>query len=126
MRAALFDFDGTLVDTTDLIYQSMRHAAGEVLGREVSREVLMANVGQPLPRQMELLSAEHAGALLDSYRLHNEANHDATANTSPTADAAANFTAGSGLWSCMGRLSGAVLQGVVHHLLGLADLYAPR
>jgi pyrophosphatase PpaX len=77
LRAALFDFDGTLVDTTDLIYQSMRHAAGEVLGREISREVLMANVGQPLPRQMELLSAEHAEALLDSYRLHNEENHDA-------------------------------------------------
>ena len=77
LRAALFDFDGTLVDTTDLIYQSMRHASGEVLGREISREVLMANVGQPLPRQMELLSAEHAGALLDSYRLHNEENHDA-------------------------------------------------
>jgi pyrophosphatase PpaX len=77
VKAALFDFDGTLVDTTDLIYQSMRHAAGEVLGREVSREVLMANVGQPLPRQMELLSTEHAEALLNSYRLHNEENHDA-------------------------------------------------
>ena len=77
MKAALFDFDGTLVDTTDLIYQSMRHAAGEVLGREVSRKVLMANVGQPLPRQMKLLSAEHAEALLNSYRLHNEENHDA-------------------------------------------------
>ena len=76
LRAVLFDFDGTLVDTTDLIYQSMRHASGEVLGREISREVLMANVGQPLPRQMELLSAEHAEALLDSYRLHNEENHD--------------------------------------------------
>jgi pyrophosphatase PpaX len=65
------------VDTTDLIYRSMRHASGEVLGREISREILMANVGQPLPRQMELLSAEHAEALLDSYRLHNEENHDA-------------------------------------------------
>lgn len=77
LKAALFDFDGTLVDTTELIYQSMRHAAGEVLGREFSREVLMANVGQPLPRQMELLDAEHAEALLDSYRLHNEEHHDA-------------------------------------------------
>jgi len=83
LRATLFDFDGTLVDTTDLIYQSMRHAAGEVLGREISREVLMANVGQPLPRQMELLSAEYAEALLDSYRLHNEENHDALIKESP-------------------------------------------
>jgi pyrophosphatase PpaX len=83
LGAALFDFDGTLVDTTDLIYQSMRHATGEVLGREISRDVLMANVGQPLPRQMELLSAEHAGALLDSYRLHNEENHDALIKAFP-------------------------------------------
>jgi pyrophosphatase PpaX len=77
LRAALFDFDGTLVDTTELIYQSMRHAAGEVLGREIPRETLMANVGQPLPRQMELLDAERAEALLESYRLHNEEHHDA-------------------------------------------------
>ena len=77
LRAALFDFDGTLVDTTELIYQSMRHAAGEVLGREdLPREILLANVGQPLPRQMELLDAERAEALLESYRLHNNEHHD--------------------------------------------------
>src|SRR3712207_8352018 len=66
----------------------MRHAAGQVLGREVAREILMANVGQPLPRQMELLSAEHAEALLDSYRLHNEENHDALINELPGAEEA--------------------------------------
>ncbi len=76
LRAALFDFDGTLVDTTELIYQSMRHATGEVLGREIPRETLMANVGQPLLRQMELIDAERAEALLESYRLHNEEHHD--------------------------------------------------
>ncbi len=77
LRAALFDFDGTLVDTTELIYQSMRHATGEVLGREIPREILLANVGQPLPRQMELIDAERAEALLESYRLHNQEHHDA-------------------------------------------------
>jgi pyrophosphatase PpaX len=77
LKAALFDFDGTLVDTTELIYQSMRHAAGEVLGRDLPREILLANVGQPLPRQMELIDAERAEALLESYRLHNEEHHDA-------------------------------------------------
>jgi pyrophosphatase PpaX len=76
LRAALFDFDGTLVDTTELIYQSMRHAAGEVLGREIPRETLMANVGQPLPRQMELIDAARVEALLESYELHNEEHHD--------------------------------------------------
>ncbi len=77
LEAALFDFDGTLVDTTELIYQSMRHATGEILGREIPRETLLANVGQPLPRQMEIIDAERAEALLESYRLHNHEHHDA-------------------------------------------------
>ena len=74
-EALLLDFDGTVVDTTELIYQSMRYATREVLGRELSRETLMANVGQPLPRQMELLDPERAGELLETYTLYNEENH---------------------------------------------------
>ena len=78
LSAALFDFDGTLVDTTELIHQSLRHATGEVLGRDdIPRETLLAHVGQPLPRQMELIDAEKAELLLESYRRYNEENHDA-------------------------------------------------
>jgi pyrophosphatase PpaX len=78
LKAALFDFDGTLVDTTEMIYQGMRHAASTVLGRDdVPRETLLANVGQPLPRQMELIDAEKAELLLEAYRHHHEENHDA-------------------------------------------------
>ena len=77
LAAALFDFDGTLVDTTEMIHQSMRHAASSVLGRDdVPREVLLANVGQPLPRQMELIDAEKAELLLEAYRRHHEEHHD--------------------------------------------------
>jgi pyrophosphatase PpaX len=76
LKAVLFDFDGTIVDTTELIHQSMRRATGEILGRTPSREVLLANVGQPLPRQMELLDPERAEELLESYRLHNEELHE--------------------------------------------------
>jgi pyrophosphatase PpaX len=76
--AALFDFDGTLVDTTEMIHQSMRHAASSVLGRDdIPRETLLAHVGQPLPRQMELLDAEKAELLLEAYRNHHEEHHDA-------------------------------------------------
>jgi pyrophosphatase PpaX len=76
-EAVLFDFDGTLVDTTEMIHQSMRHATSSVLGREdISRETLLANVGQPLPRQMELLDAGKAELLLEAYRSHHEEHHD--------------------------------------------------
>ena len=76
--AALFDFDGTLVDTTEMIHQSMRHATSSVLGRDdIPRETLLANVGQPLPRQMELIDAEKVESLLEAYRSHHEEHHDA-------------------------------------------------
>ena len=78
LSAALFDFDGTLVDTTEMIYQSMRHATTSVLGRDdFTREQLLANVGQPLPRQMQLMDAEKAELLLEAYRAHHETHHDA-------------------------------------------------
>lgn len=79
IEAVLFDFDGTIVDTTELIYESMRLATGEVLGRDLARETLMANVGQPLPRQMELLAdgrPEKTEKLLEVYLHHNEELHE--------------------------------------------------
>ena len=89
LAAALFDFDGTLVDTTEMIFQSMRHATSSVLGRDdLSREELLANVGQPLPRQMELLDAEKAELLLEAYRAPHEEHHDALIAEFPGVDEA--------------------------------------
>lgn len=97
LRAVLFDFDGTLVDTTELIYQSLRHAAREVLGHEPPRETLMANVGQPLPVQMAVLARNEgdgasdrdrlAGQLLETYRLHNDEHHEALIKEFPGVEA---------------------------------------
>jgi pyrophosphatase PpaX len=75
-KGFIFDLDGTLVDTTNLIRQSFRHASREVLGEQLPDEVLMANVGQPLDKQMELLDKERAQQLYDVYREFNHARHD--------------------------------------------------
>ena len=97
LSAALFDFDGTLVDTTEMIHQGMRHAASTVLGREdIPRETLLANVGQPLPRQMELIDAEHAELLLEAYRQHHEENHDALIREFPGIEASLSRLRSSG------------------------------
>ncbi|HEV2745390.1 MAG TPA: HAD-IA family hydrolase [Rubrobacter sp.] len=89
LAVALFDFDGTLVDTTEMIFQSMRHATSSVLGHDdYSREELLANVGQPLPRQMEILDAEKAELLLEAYRAHHEEHHDALIAEFPGVDEA--------------------------------------
>jgi pyrophosphatase PpaX len=72
----IFDLDGTVVDTVELIRASFRHASEAVLGRALPDEVLLANVGQPLMRQMVLLSPDHAQELYDAYRAHNHRVHD--------------------------------------------------
>ncbi len=87
LEAVLLDFDGTIVDTTELIHQSMRHATSEVLGQDLSREELLANVGQPLPHQMELLDPYRAQDLLKSYLLHNEEHHGTFIKEFPGVDA---------------------------------------
>ena len=75
-KAFIFDLDGTLIDTTNLIRQSFRHASREVLGEQLPDEVLMANVGQPLDKQMKMLDRDHARELYDIYREFNHARHD--------------------------------------------------
>lgn len=88
LTTVLFDFDGTLVDTTELIHQSMRHATSTVLGREFSREALLAGVGRPLPDQMKTFDPARADELLEVYSAHNEAHHDDLIRQFPGVEAA--------------------------------------
>jgi len=75
-RAVVFDLDGTVVDSVELIIVSFQHAIREVLGREISREDAVAWVGRPLKEQMELFSPEHADDLVEVYREFNHREHD--------------------------------------------------
>ena len=72
----LFDLDGTVVNTVELIRESHRYAVQTVLGREFSDERLVANVGKPLLEQMEAFSPGNAAEL---YRVYREWNHAHTA-----------------------------------------------
>jgi pyrophosphatase PpaX len=73
----LFDLDGTLIDSGPIIVASMKHAAREVLGREVEEEILTAAIGGPgLVAQMEALDPERVHDLVDAYRAHNEPLHE--------------------------------------------------
>lgn len=74
---ALFDLDGTVVDSAGIILASMRHATRQVLGREIPDGALMAAVGGPgLEAQMlELGGEERVDELVRVYRSHNEPLH---------------------------------------------------
>ena len=72
----VFDLDGTIVDTVELIVESFRYATRTVLGAVLPDEVITAGVGQPLMTQMRTLSSEHAQELYDVYREYNHRRHD--------------------------------------------------
>jgi pyrophosphatase PpaX len=75
-RTILFDLDGTLIDSIELILASHRHATLEVLGVSPSDEVLRLGIGVPLLTQMRTLDATRADQLVTSYRAFNHRMHD--------------------------------------------------
>jgi len=81
----LFDLDGTLVDTTDLILRSFRHAFDRHLpGQLPAREDIVATFGTSLPGVLTEMAAaggheapEQMGAeLLTTYREFQHLHHD--------------------------------------------------
>jgi pyrophosphatase PpaX len=83
--AVLFDLDGTLVDTTDLILQSFLHTFEVHLpGRAPTRADLIATFGRSLPATLEEFAALSdtvdaralADAMLATYRDHQRVHHD--------------------------------------------------
>lgn len=73
----LFDLDGTLVDSGEIILSSFRHATKTVLAREIPDEVLAAAVGgSNIYDQMRAFDEERADELVRVYREHNEPLHD--------------------------------------------------
>jgi phosphoserine phosphatase len=86
-RAILFDLDGTLIDTTDLIMRCFHHSWRTVCGLEHTREAILTTFGIPLREAMKRLLTQTNGlepadieALVDrlllEYRTFNVANHD--------------------------------------------------
>ncbi len=78
ISTVLFDADGTLIDTHDIILASMRHIINDVYGLSHTDEELMAGVGTPLFDQMLNFSGDEntAEELMRRYREHNDAIHD--------------------------------------------------
>lgn len=76
--AILFDFDGTIVDSYDLILECFHCTVREVLGVDYADEVLMCKVGQPLVVQMEDFTRDTAlrDELCRVYRTYNARIHD--------------------------------------------------
>lgn len=71
---AVFDLDGTLADTVNLIVESYQHAFRTVLGREEDPAVIRSWIGRPLIQAFQEHSAEAADELYATYLRWNADN----------------------------------------------------
>lgn len=74
----LFDCDGTLIDTYDIILKAMRYTVNGVLEQDRSDEELMRGVGTPLEDQMRVFLNDESRVdeIVATYRAYNDSIHD--------------------------------------------------
>lgn len=86
---ALFDFDGTLVDTTQLVVDSFRHTLNGYFGREVRPEEVYPCFGMPLREAMAcLVPPDRVDEFVQVYRQYNSDNFEAKITLCPGVHAA--------------------------------------
>ena len=77
-KAYLFDLDGTLIDSVELILKSYRHTIETHLGKVPPDELWLAGMGTPLRKQLGEFSddPEVVEAMIVTYREFNNEHHD--------------------------------------------------
>lgn len=97
VKAVLFDLDGTLIDTNDLIIQSFKHVFKHQLNIEVADEEIISTFGEPLVSAMEKFDKENAKNLCGEYIKYNEKVHDQYAKCIDGAEDALRLLKGMGI-----------------------------
>jgi pyrophosphatase PpaX len=82
--AVLFDLDGTILDTNELIIRSFLHALRGVVPPEFGREHIIPHMGKPLEEQLRYFSGrDEVDDLHTAYREYNWREHDALVTAFP-------------------------------------------
>lgn len=77
IECVLFDLDGTIVNTNELIISSFMHALKENNLPALTREEIIPHMGTTLQQQMSAFSGLQDTSVLElSYRSYNYAHHD--------------------------------------------------
>ncbi|MZQ97533.1 MAG: HAD-IA family hydrolase [Acidaminobacter sp.] len=76
IKAVIFDLDGTLIDTNDLILDTFQHVIKECLGRVPTVDELHQVYGKTLDEQMGFFSMERSQELVASYKAYYRTHMD--------------------------------------------------
>lgn len=69
IRYALFDFDGTLVDSNEAVISTLNATAVKHRGTPFTKEELNEILGKPIEDQVRLLSEDHVETLSEFYKI---------------------------------------------------------
>lgn len=76
IEAILFDLDGTLINSNDLILKSFRETFKSLLNLDLRDEEISINFGRPLQEIFKDYDEDRVGELIDFYRSVNLKLHD--------------------------------------------------
>ncbi|MGG2112776.1 pyrophosphatase PpaX [Lysinibacillus pakistanensis] len=76
IKALLFDFDGTLLNTNDLIIQTFMHVLNERFPGQYSPKDCLKFLGPSLKQTMSDIAPGEEDAMIAKYRKYNELHHD--------------------------------------------------
>lgn len=85
IRAVLFDLDGTLINTNELIIKSFKHTYKSELNLEVEELEIYSHFGEPLFKTLSYYGEENVDRLLNTYREYNSKMHDGLVSGFPMA-----------------------------------------
>ncbi|MBD1372228.1 pyrophosphatase PpaX [Hazenella sp. IB182357] len=74
--AVLFDLDGTLIDTNELILASFMHTLQEYCPGKFCEADVIPHLGEPLQDQMKRFDPNQVEQMVHTYRVFNRAWHD--------------------------------------------------
>lgn len=72
----LFDLDGTLIDTNELIISSFIHTLNHYYPDQYKREDVLPFMGPPLADTFMKIDSERVDEMIERYRKYNLENHD--------------------------------------------------
>ncbi|HEU5141448.1 MAG TPA: pyrophosphatase PpaX [Bacillales bacterium] len=76
INTVLFDLDGTLINTNELIIASFSHTLEQYFPGQYAREDIVEFIGEPLTESFQRIDPQRVDELVDVYRRHNIENHD--------------------------------------------------
>lgn len=76
IKYVLFDLDGTLINTNDIIIKCLRDVSIEYANKDLSKEELDVILGKPLRDQVSLIFNENIDEMMEHYRVNYRTHVD--------------------------------------------------